>query len=219
CICLSALPLFIETNVIAIAAVALVGESAATSAITSMVNSAASKSQCKFPDHATPACVSGNPCGFQCSDGFTPSPAKKPTDCVCEPPKTVCNGRWEGSGTCASRGEGWMACGVFGGAARAWECIDTINDLESCGGCAIPLTPYTPFGVDCTAIPGVADVSCLSGSCIVHRCLPGYMRTSDASECVRAHVSSPAFAHTESQAWELEIPAKDYGLEHNPLKH
>ncbi|TFY64336.1 hypothetical protein EVG20_g5973 [Dentipellis fragilis] len=238
CLCLSALPLFIETNVVAVAAVALVGEGVVSAAITALINDAAPKSQCKFPEHATPACVDNNPCGFQCGDGFTPSPAKKPTQCVCEPPKTVCNGvcgkfphcatskplskrdkRWEGSGTCTSRGEGWMACGVFGGAARAWECIDTTNDLESCGGCAIPLTPYTPFGVDCTAIPGVADVSCLSGSCIVHRCLPGFMRTADASECIRAHVSSPAFAHKESQMWENEIPAMDYGLEHSPLKH
>lgn len=27
---------------------------------------------------------------------------------------------------------GTMACGVFGGSRKAWECVDTANDLESC---------------------------------------------------------------------------------------
>lgn len=26
----------------------------------------------------------------------------------------------------------WEACGVFGGSRHAWECVDTMNDLESC---------------------------------------------------------------------------------------
>jgi hypothetical protein len=29
-------------------------------------------------------------------------------------------------------GPEWAACGVFGGGARAWECINTAHDLESC---------------------------------------------------------------------------------------
>lgn len=28
--------------------------------------------------------------------------------------------------------DGWEACGVFGGSRNAWECVDTMNDLESC---------------------------------------------------------------------------------------
>jgi hypothetical protein len=40
--------------------------------------------------------------------------------------------RWLGSGICAEMGPEWAACGVFGGAARAWECINTARDLESC---------------------------------------------------------------------------------------
>ncbi|TFY74463.1 hypothetical protein EWM64_g9548, partial [Hericium alpestre] len=99
----------------------------------------------------------------------------------------------------------------------AWECVDTISDLESCGGCTLPLTPYTPLGTDCTAIPGVADVSCLSGSCIVHRCLPGYVCSADSSECVRQHV--PFAASFVAKEWQSEDSAMKYGLEHVPLKH
>jgi hypothetical protein len=122
---------------------------------------------------------------------------------VCSAPNTVCNGvcsskscptqapyskrekRWAGSGACNSRGGGWMACGVYGGAARAWECLDTDKDLESCGGCDIPLTPYTPRGTDCTALPGVSDVSCRSGACAVERCAQGWTRAADGSHCMR----------------------------------
>jgi hypothetical protein len=70
--------------------------------------------------------------------------------CGCPAPNVVCNGncvspgacpsstvtyiqkRWVGSGSCTEKGRGWAACGVFGGAARAWECVDTARDLESC---------------------------------------------------------------------------------------
>ncbi|TFY79981.1 hypothetical protein EWM64_g4030 [Hericium alpestre] len=96
-----------------------------------VVGKLAPKSHCTFPEHATPICLNGDPCGFDCKDGFTPFPAKKPTECVCDLPKTVCNsvcGKFphcasakplakrnllEGSGACASHGEGWLACGVF----------------------------------------------------------------------------------------------------------
>ncbi|KAI0314757.1 hypothetical protein OF83DRAFT_1063257, partial [Amylostereum chailletii] len=211
CLCISALPLFIETNAVAIAGVGLAGKDAVTTALTALINENAPKSHCTYPEHAVPACIGKNPCGFSCSDGFTPEPPQAPTACVCEPPNTVCNGRWTGSGMCNVLGEGHMACGVFGGGARAWECVDTYNNLESCGGCTLPLTPYTPVGMDCTTLPGVADVSCLSGQCVVHRCLSGYSRAKDASHCVHAGSS---FIDAEG-----DVPAVMYGLEHKPLKH
>ncbi|VDC03225.1 unnamed protein product [Peniophora sp. CBMAI 1063] len=134
----------------------------------------------------------------------TPLPtAPNSTTCICPSPKIICNGictsarscpsqvppvkrqkRWVGSGACTMRGDGWMACGVYGGAARAWECIDTNTDLESCGGCDLPLTPYSLRGTDCSALPGVADVSCHNGSCAVRRCLPGWTVALDRSHCV-----------------------------------
>jgi len=69
---------------------------------------------------------------------------------MCHPPSVVCNGRcvapgacptqkprdnkkrWVGSGSCADKGPGWAACGVLGGGARAWECVNIARDLESC---------------------------------------------------------------------------------------
>ena len=116
------------------------------------INSAAADSNCVYPDYSTPSCDNANSsgCGFQCVDGFTASPSDSPTMCSCEAPSIVCNGqcvlggscpsstlpqmkkRWVGSGSCAEMGPEWAACGVFGGSSRAWECINTARDLESC---------------------------------------------------------------------------------------
>jgi hypothetical protein len=109
----------------------------------------AAPTNCHYPDHSVPACVNGNPCGFQCTNGFTPSPPISPQQCKCEAPKEVCNGvcqakgacpsqqpqitrRWLGSGSCVEKGRGWAVCGVYGGGPRAWECVNTERDLESC---------------------------------------------------------------------------------------
>jgi hypothetical protein len=167
CLCLSALPLFLETNVVALLAVDILGTQAITDLLTNIVRRMCyctlkmchdivsfqilghAPSNCKYPDHSKPACTNGNPCGFTCTDGFTPSPPEKPTTCVCAAPNMVCNGkcvapgacpssqstlkkRWIGSGSCTERGHGWAACGVFGGGARAWECVNIARDLESC---------------------------------------------------------------------------------------
>jgi hypothetical protein len=168
CLCLSALPLFLETNVVAIAAVNIAGGQVVHDALTDLVceltcimlwrlpdliqpqiHSNAPNSNCNYPEDSTPACIDNDPCGFQCNNGFTPSPAENPTTCACQAPSVLCNGqcvdagscpssvppprkRWLGSGTCAEMGPEWAACGVFGGGARAWECINTARDLESC---------------------------------------------------------------------------------------
>ena len=52
------------------------------------------------------------------------------------------------------------------------------------GGCSIPLHHGSPLGDDCTSLPGVAEVSCLSGSCYVDKCLPGYQLAVDNSMCM-----------------------------------
>ena len=54
------------------------------------------------------------------------------------------------------------------------------------GGCATPLDAFSPHGVDCTAIPGVTDVSCMAGSCVVNRCAPGFVVSEDSTFCVAA---------------------------------
>lgn len=127
--------------------------------IVSQLFSSPTLSHCDYPDHSIPTCQIGNPCGFQCVDGFAPHPPGRATTCECQKPSVVCNGRcvpqgacpshkpshdkrrWAGSGTCAEMGAGWIACGVYGGGARAWECINTAHDLESCECLSVGLAP------------------------------------------------------------------------------
>ena len=85
------------------------------------------------------------------------------------------------------------------------------RELEG-GGCTLPLTAYSRIGKDCSALPGVADVSCLGGECVVNRCLPGYVLAFDGTSCIRKHhISQSQFADAE------DVPARIYGLEHVPL--
>ncbi|KAH9974984.1 hypothetical protein BGW80DRAFT_1487986, partial [Lactifluus volemus] len=191
---------------------------------------------CDYPPHSISSCAEGPEfvCGFECTDGFSPFPPGNPVTCRCEAPSVICNGqcvapgscpssvpppkkkRWVGSGVCAEMGPEWAACGVFGGGARAWECIDTANNLESCGGCALPLTPFTPIGQDCSSLPGVADVACIMGECAVGRCLPGYVPAHDGTHCISRHRK---IAHSSGDEDEIElVPANAYGLEHIPLQ-
>lgn len=118
--------------------------------------------------------------------------------------------------TCAA--ERMTACGVFGD-PRGWECVDTASDLESCacvlsfppsfstllssaplvlcscvlpgGGCMLPFGANWADGTDCTELPGVLDVSCVAGACVVERCHAdaGWELSSDdtsRSRCVPA---------------------------------
>ncbi|KAH9969400.1 hypothetical protein BGW80DRAFT_1176941, partial [Lactifluus volemus] len=187
CLCISTLPLFVLTNPVTgmAASEAVGGESDVIDILMGLVHSG-----CNYPDHGNPACVDQDPCWFQCTDGFTAFPPGNPRTCVCEEPSVVCNGqckRWLGGGTCAEMGPEWAACGVFGGAARSWGCINAARHLESCGGCMLPLIPYFPIGQDCTSLPGVADVACIAGECVVHRCLPGYVVARDGNHCASRH--------------------------------
>jgi hypothetical protein len=76
----------------------------------------------------------------------------------------------------------------------------------------VPLTTHSPVGKDCSTLPGVADVSCLGGECVVRRCLPGYLPALDGASCIRKHPTS------QSQFFSPEdVPARVYGLEHVPL--
>ncbi|KAH8926702.1 hypothetical protein BT69DRAFT_952269 [Atractiella rhizophila] len=61
-----------------------------------------------------------------------------------------------------------------------YECIDTSNAVQSCGGC------LGRGGVDCTAIEGVKGVGCEEGVCTVFSCEKGYMKTRDG--CVKTSV-------------------------------
>ncbi|KAK7039412.1 insulin-like growth factor binding protein [Favolaschia claudopus] len=89
---------------------------------------------------------------------------------------------------------GQTACPIPGRSFRSWECIDTRNDLESCGGCAFSsLNQAEATGQDCTALPGVADVSCLNSRCAVAKCMPGYEVHGNRTLCVE----TPRWLHLQ----------------------
>ncbi|GAA5905424.1 hypothetical protein JCM5296_003713 [Sporobolomyces johnsonii] len=55
------------------------------------------------------------------------------------------------------------ACPLSNG-RLGYECVDTESNLEQCGGCV------SEGGIDCSALPGVDSVSCISGICQIHEC-------------------------------------------------
>ncbi|KAF8063370.1 hypothetical protein FPV67DRAFT_1672398 [Lyophyllum atratum] len=220
CLCISTLPYFMATNVYAISASALAGKPKTTAALTDLIHGCPGQT-CHYPPHSHQVCQHGNPCGFTCKDGYTPYPSYNPTTCVCNQPYTECNGKcgiFHGCpsgyvkrdlhyGTDKQCPKGLSACGVLGRSAKSWECLNTQTDLESCGGCIIPLYngQVGPEGVDCTAIAGVSDVSCVKGGCLVHRCMPGYEVNVTGDSCIYLEDKDPV------------ILAAQYGLEHVPL--
>lgn len=58
--------------------------------------------------------------------------------------------------------------------------VDTMTELESCGGCA-----SVGFGVNCAAEPGVAwsGTTCVQGKCQISKCRRGW--TLSEGKCVR----------------------------------
>lgn len=101
--------------------------------------------------------------GFTCASGIPTPKRKRSLRYQCGGGKTYC-----------------PAVGHSG-----WECIDTLNDIESCGGCADPSIPFGPgIGSDCTAIPGVNVVSCNKGQCVVDSCRAGFVHSDDGKSCV-----------------------------------
>ncbi|KAJ3513398.1 hypothetical protein NLJ89_g2962 [Agrocybe chaxingu] len=199
CVCLSTLSSFISSNSVAQSAVAVAGKAAVTTAMNAMIKASKPKT-CTYPAHSLAVCKIGSTCGFTCKDGFTPSPAKNPTTCVCAKPYTICNGicgiykacpsghvKRGMSGTDLRCPRGLTACGIPGrGSKSSWECVNTQNDLESCGGCVLSaLTGHAVAdGIDCTAIRSVSDVSCIRGQCVTHRCMEGFVPSPSGESCI-----------------------------------
>ncbi|KAI0068368.1 hypothetical protein BV25DRAFT_1911353 [Artomyces pyxidatus] len=77
---------------------------------------------------------------------------------------------------------GLSACPVTGltnNVTSDYECIDTQQELESCGGCS-----SVGAGQDCTAIPGAWNVGCAAGSCAVYNCMAGFRLSLDGKSCI-----------------------------------
>jgi len=217
CLCLSGIPSFVKSDSALSKASIFVGSSKVSDFITSQVKQG---KNCNYPDHGVPApCSKSDPCDFDCSDGYTPSQGK----CVCKSPYKECNGKCGSFSNCPSKtphkrdadewkrnvrcDKGYTACGVLGYSrfAEAYECVNARDDLESCGGCSIPLHRGSPLGVDCTSLPGVADVSCMSGSCYIHKCMPGYQLSVDNSECMDDDTVEK-FLTVAEFGWERFVP-------------
>ncbi|EKM53240.1 uncharacterized protein PHACADRAFT_259454 [Phanerochaete carnosa HHB-10118-sp] len=197
CLCLSALPLDLSAN----AQLKVLGDkygSALINAVLSLlINTGPNSQHCTYPDNCDPVCSSSEPCGFQCHPPYV----KQGNQCVCAPPYVSCNGKCLPPGstcgsaiprTLAARADSLLnraqasckphesVCGVYGSTdSTAFECVDTRNDLESCGGCMAP-SPFAPnnasapVGRDCTAIQGVDSVTCAQGGCAVQSCSSGW---------------------------------------------
>jgi len=217
CLCQSSIVQYATTNPLTIGAISVSTQTDVVNALNALLSQCSDKQTCSYPSHSLPQCNNGSPCGFTCKDGYSPSPSNHPTQCVCQSPNTECNGKcgvFHGCPTGHARREmrygggncprGLSACGVWGRNARTWECIDTQNDLESCGGCVIP-HPFDESGEgqDCTAIPGVSDVSCIKGKCSVHRCMPGYDLDGGTGLCIYSEDKDPV------------LLASQFGLEYN----
>ncbi|KDE03141.1 hypothetical protein MVLG_06337 [Microbotryum lychnidis-dioicae p1A1 Lamole] len=82
-----------------------------------------------------------------------------------------------------------FAGGVMGGNG-GYECLDTRQALDSCGGCA-----STGEGQDCTKIRGAVGVGCDAGTCVVFSCQSGWKPNSTGSKCIR---SQPIHRHVNS---------------------
>ncbi|KAL5532270.1 hypothetical protein ACEPAF_5839 [Sanghuangporus sanghuang] len=98
-------------------------------------------------------------------------------------------------------------CGAYAPRGRiTTECVDTQNDLESCGGCMVaPPSPFLSYdyeyvkrhqqmGVDCSSLEGVTDVSCYYGRCVVQVCEVGWMVAPSGDHCVPNTYSNAAYA-------------------------
>lgn len=69
-----------------------------------------------------------------------------------------------------------MQCPVWG-QPGVFECIDTLTDLESCGGCP-------GHGEVCSDILGAVSVECVAGKCVVRECEDGWEVARGGDRCV-----------------------------------
>lgn len=68
----------------------------------------------------------------------------------------------------------------------AFECVDTQNALDSCGGCVGPESDNGTgnTGRDCSAIENTDKVRCGKGRCVVDKCRNGYKVGIGGDSCV-----------------------------------
>ncbi|GJN87411.1 hypothetical protein Rhopal_000360-T1 [Rhodotorula paludigena] len=95
--------------------------------------------------------------------------------------------------------------GIMAGSG-GYECIDTQQALDSCGGCA-----STGEGQDCTKIRGAAGVGCSAGQCVVFSCQAGYKPSLAGDRCVRTRSSHHgASNHTTGHSAKRHLAARQH---------
>ncbi|GAA5855515.1 hypothetical protein JCM8547_007866 [Rhodosporidiobolus lusitaniae] len=87
-------------------------------------------------------------------------------------------------------GEQLVTAGTSG-----FECLDVMNSLDSCGGCA-----STGEGTDCSQIRGVQGVGCDAGKCVVFSCQNGWKVSLDGTKCVRSRAGHSASGNHTTHA-------------------
>ncbi|WVW79138.1 hypothetical protein I302_101104 [Kwoniella bestiolae CBS 10118] len=84
---------------------------------------------------------------------------------------------------------GTLTACVVPGVSDSFECIDTKQELESCGGCMSGEfnEHNSTMGIDCTSLPGVprGAVTCSNSKCTAFACKKGWTLASDGT-CVKA---------------------------------
>ncbi|OAX40885.1 hypothetical protein K503DRAFT_855054 [Rhizopogon vinicolor AM-OR11-026] len=122
-----------------------------------------------------------------------PAPSKRVAEDSAVPQKRSINEQHAMVEMDSQRGfclDGLMACpvlstpGQFPQTFAEWEavgfeCVDFAADLSSCGGCS----SLDPVQHDCTSIPHVQGVACITGECQISSCQPGYLLQSDGQGC------------------------------------
>ncbi|KAJ3892360.1 hypothetical protein GG344DRAFT_45619, partial [Lentinula edodes] len=97
-------------------------------------------------------------------------------------------------------------CKVLNG---GMECVDTMNDLEMCGGCLEPghAEDLITGARDCSAIEGVGNVQCKQGKCEIGSCRKGFKVSTDGRTCVRVKLADIhkrlSHASTKIKGWEI----------------
>ncbi|KAJ7088637.1 hypothetical protein C8R44DRAFT_533066, partial [Mycena epipterygia] len=144
---------------------------------------------CTLPAHAHRACTNTDPCHYECDTGFTDEDGQ----CVCAAPSVICNDQCgpavSAQAICGSK----TVCGVASPTSQwDFECIDTSDNFDSCGGC-VTNHPFLPpqvqsrsiqaRGTECGRILNARHVSCQRSRCIVQHCRTGFIVSATGDEC------------------------------------
>ncbi|ORY24460.1 hypothetical protein BCR39DRAFT_546691 [Naematelia encephala] len=147
-------------------------------------------SGCNYPSGAIPRDC--GTCNYDCpNSGFVCGSTCVDAGSVCVSGKVVKSRRRSLDSSPFLCPKDLTACAIPG--SNVWtghnfECIDTQNDIESCGACADPI-PGQPMGQDCTAIQNTNRVACQQGACAVLSCQRGYEVDSTGTSCIAGLVN------------------------------